>query len=256
MKTRIAMLLVLLLLCPLGLWGCKRGGAGTPGLLAYPGTNWNMTVDEVRTAMGIPLETELSGGKLVLEHVRAFGAEAEKLVFGFSPDGAGILRLAAVEITYPDDADMAAIRAALGSAYGPEVDTYTECQTRPFSAAPSLSSIGEMKLTNPRVYQRELESGEHFAMWCSAQDVESYSLAPVSPLREDWQEVLDNFLRQDNKMDAKGAWYNYNRHQSVVRLSWTDNGEQMNTSKKAEPGNRVIFDARVLHTMRDQPLEG
>ena len=130
-KTKQILYLAVALALFLSLAACAGGAQEEENtLLEYPGVSWEATPEEVIQAMGFPAgevltETVEDGYNLGMENWDCFGQEAQRIVFHFEADEAGRDRLHAIEITYPEDGDMDAVRQAMEAEYGPGVSTYT-----------------------------------------------------------------------------------------------------------------------------------
>ncbi|HIR64203.1 MAG TPA: hypothetical protein IAB92_03185 [Candidatus Faecousia faecigallinarum] len=123
-------------------------------LLEYPGVSWEATPEEVIQAMGFPAgevltETVEDGYNLGMENWDCFGQEAQRIVFHFEADEAGRDRLHAIEITYPEDGDMDAVRQAMEAEYGPGVTTYATSYILPAAAANADTEAQNVVVTEP-----------------------------------------------------------------------------------------------------------
>lgn len=112
---------VLLLLLALLLCAC--GANPDPAEeLAFPGTRWNMTPEELAAALGLPdgYETAEKDGafQIILRGCTAYGASAD-VVFSFgSYQPSGQFGLEYIQILYPEGTDAQAVRSALVKEYG------------------------------------------------------------------------------------------------------------------------------------------
>lgn len=121
---KLTSILCLLLLLAVVLSGCGQASSDTQAEeLCFPGLNWNMTPDQVRTAL------KLSDGDYAeasdeytyamgVEHYEIFGTDA-RLVIEFSDfNQDGTHHLKKVTLGFSTDADMEAIEAELTTLYG------------------------------------------------------------------------------------------------------------------------------------------
>lgn len=91
--------------------------------------------------------------------LECFGETTSHAVFSFQEDDAGVLRLVNVLLVYPDEADMAQVKAQLTSTYGSSVQQFTSLRT-------GAGGVG---------YEEEtLAETQHFAFWHSATPVTQY----------------------------------------------------------------------------------
>lgn len=103
--------------------------------LKFPGTNWNMNMDDVRTACGFENADDLQvssdnyAPSFLVSDREVFGETAETLAFSFinlksitqdssKPTVSGEEVLSSVMVIYPADADMEKVRQELDSLYG------------------------------------------------------------------------------------------------------------------------------------------
>lgn len=105
--------------------------------LAFPGTRWNSSPEEVFEKLGLDLEmlnqqveTGMTGEYLYIEvpELAAFGETALTAFFCFDnylPETSDHFGLSGVRIFYPEDCDKEAIVANLRQLYGPEAEEYT-----------------------------------------------------------------------------------------------------------------------------------
>ena len=133
MKKQILCIVVAAALC-LSLAACARGSQEEENtLLEYPGVSWEATPEEVIQAMGFPAgavqsSSDEDGYNMGVEDWDCFGVPAQSIVFRFHTDESGRNWLYNIEIVYPEDADMGAVRQAMEAEYGEYVDTYTEAR--------------------------------------------------------------------------------------------------------------------------------
>ena len=98
------------------LTACAAPVQGEGRLLEFPKTSWEMTPEEVMAAYGVSQDavtTSDSGEQpaFAIEQLECFGETTSHAVFSFQEDDAGVLRLVNVLLVYPDEADMAQVKA-------------------------------------------------------------------------------------------------------------------------------------------------
>lgn len=127
----LAVLLVLAL--------CACGKKADPaGELAFPGTRWNMSPEELIAALGLPedCEREERDGRIqiILRDFSAFGQKAD-IAFSFgSYQASGVYGLEYIQILYPDGTDPQAVRSALVEAYGSPIALSTSRYDKAYRA--------------------------------------------------------------------------------------------------------------------------
>ena len=103
-------------------------------LLQFPGASWGATPQEVTDALQIPEGAAESGERtdggqrayyLALQDWSCFGTQANYVILRFYEQEPGSLGLESVEVYYPDDTDMSAVRDALIQTYGSDAASYT-----------------------------------------------------------------------------------------------------------------------------------
>ena len=103
-------------------------------LLQFPGASWGATPQEVTDALQIPEGAAESGEStdggqrayyLALQDWSCFGTQANYVILRFYEQEPGSLGLESVEVYYPDDTDMSAVRDALIQTYGSDAASYT-----------------------------------------------------------------------------------------------------------------------------------
>ncbi len=98
------------------LTACAAPRTGRGPTLGIPKTSREMTPEEVMAAYGVSQDavtTSDSGEQpaFAIEQLECFGETTSHAVFSFQEDDAGVLRLVNVLLVYPDEADMAQVRA-------------------------------------------------------------------------------------------------------------------------------------------------
>lgn len=184
MRRYLPFLCCILLLAGLAGCGAKTQTETPASVLALPGTFWGMTPEDLTTALSLAEDTSVeerpqagSGEYWTIRecYQEVFGREA-CLAFQFSDEnGDGTYGLFRVTLTYPQDADMAAVASAMEKEFG----------------APDETSGTARKSWNSRLLCRDIMSEEDAAYFRenSAAGGEEALNAPVVQLRlyTDWQ---------------------------------------------------------------------
>ena len=215
------------------LTACAAPVQGEGRLLEFPKTSWEMTPEEVMAAYGVSQDavtTSDSGEQpaFAIEQLECFGETTSHAVFSFQEDDAGVLRLVNVLLVYPDEADMAQVKAQLTSTYGSSVQQFTSLRT-------GAGGVG---------YEEEtLAETQHFAFWHSATPVTQYLSG------EDLEAFQKAAEQTDAQMQANGAWKDYAQQMPLVRITWEDDAQLPGTvtGSVSYPKNRVEFNASNLH---------
>lgn len=191
------------------LTACAAPVQGEGRLLEFPKTSWEMTPEEVMAAYGVSQDavtTSDSGEQpaFAIEQLECFGETTSHAVFSFQEDDAGVLRLVNVLLVYPDEADMAQVKAQLTSTYGSSVQQFTSLRT-------GAGGVG---------YEEEtLAETQHFAFWHSATPVTQYLSG------EDLEAFQKAAEQTDAQMQANGAWKDYAQQMPLVRITWEDDAQ-------------------------------
>ena len=134
MKTKqitLALVLMILVLC---LSACSNNApdpvVGDHALLEFPGVEWNMTPEEVKTNLGLSAKQILVDAQgqcseymdtwvLTATDIQLFGEEIAQAQFHFVKyTGYDHFGLDSVRVYYPDEVDMAAVREVMIEIYG------------------------------------------------------------------------------------------------------------------------------------------
>lgn len=126
--------ILLALLLALSLFGCgnKMASENTDPAwgMEYPGLTWGMTPEEVCGALSLSdTDYEISIGSFYTIHgirMSAFDVDNAHLALSFQDsNGDGVYSLFLVSVSYPQDADMETVKAAIVQRYGEPVEAVT-----------------------------------------------------------------------------------------------------------------------------------
>ncbi len=144
---RIRFFMLIVLLAALALPGCQQEPA-VPENLSFPGTQWNMSPQELVQALHLEegtyevSETPFNGTdltnpdeqkgtyRLIVDSMEIFGAQGKVGFLFYDFNGDGTYGLSTVRVAYPNGTDMQAVKALMLEQYGAP----TELSTTKYSA--------------------------------------------------------------------------------------------------------------------------
>lgn len=248
-KTKQILYLAVALALFLSLAACAVGTQEEENtLLEYPGVSWAATPEEVIQAMGFPEDRVQTGSDeetayVGIEDWTCFGVPAQSIVFRFDTDSTGRNWLWNVEIIYPEDADMAAVRQAMTAEYGQPVDSYTTVWTQ------SVTDFDDPEARDFTVMQQTESLPENACRWLSPTGAEYYADEVGQALHERFNQVAQENYGRD-WTDEEFSIYWENRPLVMVDCTETAFAEwDLTTSSANTPdytSNIVSFNATAL----------
>lgn len=250
MKKQLLCIVVAAALC-LSFAACARGTQEEENtLLEYPGVSWEATPEEVIQAMGFPEDRVQTGSDGERAYVgikdwTCFGVPAQSIVFRFDTDSAGRNWLWNVEIVYPEDADMEAVRQAMTAEYGQPAESYTNVWTQ------SVTDFDNPEAKDFTVMQKTESLPEDACRWLSPTGAEYYSSEVGQALHERFnQAAQEDYGRDWTDEEFSVFWEN----QPLVMVDCTETafaGWGLTTPSEVMPdytSNVVSFNATALIT--------
>ncbi len=248
-KVKYVLCVFLIASLMLTLFACQDASStGENEMLEYPGVSWEATPEEVIQAMGFPEDAVQSssdedGYNMGVENWECFGVNAQSIAFRFHTDESGRNWLYNIEIVYPEDADMDAVRQAMEAEYGESVSTYVTA-----NVDYSWDETNTADADASPVTQEMATVGEGTLCWLSPTAADYFSddvrQAAYGEYGPSYQEVLGRGLTEE---EFSRIWEsNY-----LVQVFCTENAyEGMDIAFSSRTSNVVMFNASYLELYR------
>ena len=248
-KVKYVLCVFLIASLMLTLFACQDASStGENEMLEYPGVSWEATPEEVIQAMGFPAgavqsSSDEDGYYMGVEDWDCFGVPAQSIAFRFHTDESGRNWLRSIDIVYPEDADMDAVRQAMEAEYGESVSTYVTA-----NVDYSWDETNTADADASPVTQEMATVGEGTLCWLSPTAADYFSddvrQAAYGEYGPSYQEVLGRGLTEE---EFSRIWEsNY-----LVQVFCTENAyEGMDIAFSSRTSNVVMFNASYLELYR------
>lgn len=197
--------------------------------LEFPKTNWDMTLDQVKTAYEVEekdISNYMENSYLEIEGYKIFEEKSLKVKFHFGDIRGVSNKLIAVEVEYPEDANMKKVLKHMTKTYG---DTASEVNFISYSSL----------LMNDRFNEFPSQETEHLKVWSTGKLVDIVPKDKLDQYKEMWTKYL-RAIPYDNN------WDRLLDEGSLVTVGWTDQNEIGIQANKNMLNNKLYFDAMHL----------